>query len=217
MRGDERRGFDAVICDVDGVVRLWQPDSMTRWDLAYGLPEGTLAGAAFAEHRLRPVITGLVTDEQWRAQVATDLRDACGSLERAQELVAAWRARNGLVDSEVVALLVRARRHVRVVALSNATTCLEEQLTELGVDNVFHAIVNTAREGVCKPDPRIYRIAARRAGAEPSRCLSPTTPNETSKPRASSGCLLSTIADIAIWKTLSRLYSLQRCNSSNYL
>lgn len=170
MRG-QRRPFDAVICDVDGVVRIWPPDSMTRWDLAYGLPEGTLAAHAFAEHRLLAVITGQVTDEEWRAQVALDLRERCGSLERAQELVAGWRARNGLVNSEVVSLLIKARRHVTVVALSNSTTYLEEQLQDLGVIDAFDAIVNTAREGVCKPDLRIYQIAARRAGADPARCL----------------------------------------------
>ncbi|WP_460515259.1 HAD family hydrolase [Flindersiella endophytica] len=167
----DQGAFDAVISDVDGVVRLWPPDSMTRWDTAFGLPEGTLAGHAFAEHRLLPAITGQVTDEEWRAQVASDLQPVCGSVERARQLVAAWRARNGEANAEVVSLLTKARRHVRVVALSNATTLLEEQLAELGAHNAFDAIVNTAREGVCKPDPRIYRIAAERAGADPARCL----------------------------------------------
>jgi putative hydrolase of the HAD superfamily len=169
--GNERNAFDAIICDIDGVVRIWPPDAMTRWDNAFGLPEGTLADHAFAEHRLLPAITGQVTDEEWRAHVAEDLRELCGSLERSQELVAGWRARNGLANAEVVTLLTKARRHLTVVALSNATTLLEEQLAELGVTAAFDAIVNTAREGVRKPDPRIYHIAAERAGTEPARCL----------------------------------------------
>jgi putative hydrolase of the HAD superfamily len=178
MSGDsesERNAFDTIICDIDGVVRLWPPDAMTRWDTAFGLPQGTLAGHAFAEHRLLPAITGQVTDEEWRAHVAEDLRELCGSLERARHLVAGWRALNGLANAEVVSLLTKARRHptnpLTIVALSNATTLLEEQLAELGVTAVFDAIVNTAREGVCKPDPRIYHIAAERAGTEPARCL----------------------------------------------
>lgn len=167
----DQRTFDALICDVDGVVRLWPSDSMTRWDTAFGLPEGTLADHAFAEHRLLPAITGQVTDEQWRANVAEDLQSICGDRERAQQLVAAWRARNGTANAEVVSLLTKARSRLEVVALSNATTLLEEQLAELDVTKAFDAIVNTAREGVCKPDPRIYHIAAERAGTEPARCL----------------------------------------------
>ena len=70
------RPFDALLVDLDGVLRRW-PD-MEDLDLAHDLPAGTLAAAAFAPARLRPAITGDCTDGQWRAAVAADLAATCG-------------------------------------------------------------------------------------------------------------------------------------------
>ncbi|GAA2744985.1 HAD-IA family hydrolase [Kitasatospora cinereorecta] len=163
--------FEAVLCDLDGVLRLWDPDGMTGLDRQYGLPEGSLAAAAFRAERLLPAVTGAVTDEQWRAAVAGDLAEPCGSAGRAAELVAAWGRQANEVDHEVLALLTAVRRRMPVVLVSNATTRLERDLTALGLDTAVDAVVNTARIGVAKPDERVYRIAAERAGVPPQRCL----------------------------------------------
>ncbi|MEV7004142.1 hypothetical protein AB0N62_41885 [Streptomyces sp. NPDC093982] len=40
----DTRPFDAVLCDFDGVVHLWDPDGMTSLDRAWSLAEGTLTG-----------------------------------------------------------------------------------------------------------------------------------------------------------------------------
>ncbi|ONK13067.1 HAD family hydrolase [Streptomyces sp. MP131-18] len=178
--------FDAVLCDIDGVLRIWDPAAMTDLDLAYGLPPGALAGAAFRPDLLLPAVTGAVADGEWRAAVAADLAAACGGPERARALVAEWSAVGARVDREVAALLAQVRRRVPVVLVSNATTRLEADLTALGLATadaggaggtggaapaVCDAVVNSSRIGVAKPDPRVYRLAAERAGAEVTRCL----------------------------------------------
>jgi putative hydrolase of the HAD superfamily len=163
--------FDAVLCDLDGVLRLWDPDEMSGLDREYGLPGGTLAAAAFRPERLAPAVTGKITDEQWRSAVAEDLAEACGSAERAHALSAAWGMLIGQVDENVLALLSAARRQVPVVLVTNATTRLEADLAQLGLTDAVDAVVNTARIGVAKPDPRVYQIAAQRAGVPVSRCL----------------------------------------------
>ena len=163
--------FDALLCDFDGVLRLWDPQGMPGLDRAYGLPEGTLAAAAFAPERLLPAVTGQVTDEQWRASVAVELTRFCGSLERAQELTAEWTALTGAVDAAVLELLAAARRRGPVLLVSNATTRLESDLGLLGLDDVFDVVVSSARIGVAKPDPAIYRYAAEMAGMSVERCL----------------------------------------------
>ena len=167
---DGRRPFDAVLCDVDGVVRLWG-DGMERLDEVYGLPAGTLAAHAFAPHRLEPAITGQVTDEEWRTAVAHDLSAPCGSLDRARRLVADWSSLVGEVDQAVLDLLATARRHVPVALVSNATTRLEHDLAKLGILDAVDVVINTAQLGVCKPDVRVLRHAAERVGASPGRCL----------------------------------------------
>jgi putative hydrolase of the HAD superfamily len=162
--------FDAVLCDIDGVVRHWPPDH--HLEARFGLPAGTVAGAAFAPARLWPALTGQVTDGQWREAVAMELAAACGSLPRARELVTQWGSvRACRVDRVVVDLLIRARRHVPVVLVSNATDRLEDDLDALGLLAVADAVVNSSRVGAAKPDPLIYRAAAVAAGVPASRCL----------------------------------------------
>jgi putative hydrolase of the HAD superfamily len=162
-------GVVAVLCDLDGVLRRWPP--IDDLDRAHGLPPGTLAAAAFAPGRLPAAVTGRCTDEEWRADVTADLAADFGP-ERAAAVVAEWSALTGEVDTEVAAFLAGARRRgLPVVLVTNATTRLEADLARLGIGDHVDHVVNSAREGVAKPDPRIYRIAADRAGVPPAGCL----------------------------------------------
>ncbi|WP_331767195.1 HAD-IA family hydrolase [Embleya sp. NBC_00896] len=161
--------YDAVLCDIDGVLRHWPvADDLER---AHALPLGALAAAAFAPARLMPAITGEVTDEEWRSAVVADLTDVHGSMDRARAAVAAWSDLVPIVDREVVALLARLRGVAPVALVSNATTRLEWDLARQGLADLADTVVNTARVGVAKPDPRVYRIAAERVGTPVRRCL----------------------------------------------
>ncbi|MFF0094693.1 HAD-IA family hydrolase [Streptomyces canus] len=161
--------YAAVLCDVDGVLRHWPADK--EIEHAHGLPAGALAAAAFAPARVHPAITGEITDEQWRSAVAADLANSCGSKERAHAAVAAWSELLPLVDLELVDLLTRVRDVASVALVSNGTTRLEQDLARQGLDSLAHTVVNTARLGVAKPDPRVYRIAAEAVAATAERCL----------------------------------------------
>ncbi|MFJ1752945.1 HAD-IA family hydrolase [Kitasatospora sp. NPDC088134] len=164
----ERR-VGAVLCDLDGVVRIW--GDLTEVDGAFGLAPRTVGGAAFRPERLLPAITGVVTDHQWREAVAGDLVAVCGSAERAREVVAAWGRQPFRVDAEVVALLGAVRRHVPVVLVSNATDRLEADLAALGLDAEVDAVLNTARIGFAKPDARVFAAAAALVGVPAEHCL----------------------------------------------
>ncbi|MDQ0836170.1 putative hydrolase of the HAD superfamily [Streptomyces achromogenes] len=163
------RPYDAVLCDIDGVVRHWPTaDGIER---SHGLPAGALAKAAFAPSRLHPAITGETTDEQWRSAVAADLTEICGSSAHAHAAVTDWSNLVPRVDHEVVFLLAQARTIATVALVSNATTRLEWDLAQQGLDDLADIVVNTSRVGVMKPDPRVYLLAAERAGAPLHRCL----------------------------------------------
>jgi putative hydrolase of the HAD superfamily len=165
--GDLR--FDALLVDLDGVLRRWPP--VTDLDIKHGLPPGTFAEAAFAPDRARAAITGRCTDDEWRAAVAADLAVSAG-YERAAAVVADWTALTGEIDPAVAGLLAAAReRGLPVVLVSNATTRLEADIALLGIGDHVDHVVSSARVGVAKPDPRIFRVAAEKAGVAPSRCL----------------------------------------------
>jgi putative hydrolase of the HAD superfamily len=151
------------------VLRHWPPNH--DLEQAHGLPPGALAAAAFAPERLGPAVVGAVTDEQWRAAIVADLAVVLGSAERARAAVAAWSAVRGTVDPAVVELLTRARAVVPVALVSNATTRLEADLEWHGLADLADVVVNTARIGVAKPDPRVYLLAAARLGVPVHRCL----------------------------------------------
>jgi putative hydrolase of the HAD superfamily len=68
------RSFDAVLCDLDGVLRRWDDLDL---DAAHGLPTGTFATAAFGDS-VQAAVTGACTDQQWRAAVEAALAEVCG-------------------------------------------------------------------------------------------------------------------------------------------
>lgn len=161
--------YKAVLCDIDGVLRHWPP--LDTLDTAHGLAPGSFATAAFAPERLIPAITGRVTDALWRSAVEESLAQACGSPTTARAVVTAWSRQTPRVDTGVAALLRSVRRIVPVVLVSNATTRLEHDLEHSGLADLAESVVNSARVGCAKPDPRIYLIAAQRVDTPVHQCL----------------------------------------------
>jgi putative hydrolase of the HAD superfamily len=65
------------------------------------------------------------------------------------------------------ALLTRLRGSVRLGVVSNFYGNLEVLLAEAGLATALDTVVESARVGVQKPDPAIYRLAAERLGLPP--------------------------------------------------
>ncbi|KWW99653.1 HAD family phosphatase [Carbonactinospora thermoautotrophica] len=165
--------YDALLCDVDGVLRHWDTQEHVAQDLEhrYVLPAGTIHSVALDPERLRPAVLGRVTAEEWFAGVARALLPFCGTIDRASAVVEEWSRGRGRIDEEVLDLLATARKRVPVALVSNATTRLEQDLRVLGVEESVDLVVNSARLGMAKPDPGIYLAAAERLGVAPGRCL----------------------------------------------
>ncbi|HEX4226229.1 MAG TPA: HAD-IA family hydrolase [Pseudonocardiaceae bacterium] len=161
------RPIDAVLCDLDGVLRRWDEIDL---DQVHGLPAGTFAETALASKRARAAVTGALTDEQWRAAVEADLARVCGA-ETARAVVADWTALTGRIDEQVADLLRAVRKTMPVILVSNATIRLDADLAALGIADLADGVVDSSAVGVAKPDPRIYAIAAERAGVPVQRCL----------------------------------------------
>ncbi|GGP09836.1 HAD-IA family hydrolase [Nonomuraea glycinis] len=156
--------FDAILCDLDGVLRQFDHAVQADLEARYGLP---LRKTAFDPALILPATLGHITEEQWVASVAA----ALGGDERARAAAAEFAAVPFRVDEEVRALLARAQERVPVVLVTNAMDTLEGHLDQLGLTYFADAVVSSARVGVAKPDRRIYEIAAELAGAAPERCL----------------------------------------------
>ncbi|MFD5824879.1 HAD-IA family hydrolase [Lentzea sp. NPDC060358] len=133
-----------LLLDLDGVLRAYEPTP----------PK--IAEVAFAPSLLHRAVTGQITDEQWHDEIARTVP---------RHEVDSW-AVVGSVMPEALALVRAARRQCFVALLSNATTRLESDLELLGLDVEFDAVFNSARLGVAKPDPAIYRRVLDELGCE---------------------------------------------------
>ncbi|WP_432079449.1 HAD-IA family hydrolase [Streptomyces sp. YPW6] len=164
------RAFDAVLCDLDNVIRFYDTDPLAALERAAGLPEGTTTDIAYAPETDLPLLLGRITPDAWVESIAAGLTERVGA-ERAHELGRALADAPFRADEEVVTLLRRARTHVPLVLVTNATLQLDADLALLGLTDLADAVVSSAVEQVAKPDPAIYRIAAGRAGVPVERCL----------------------------------------------
>ncbi|MER6602925.1 HAD-IA family hydrolase [Streptomyces parvus] len=164
------RAFDAVLCDLDNVIRFYDTAPLDALERAAGLPEGTTTDIAYAPEIDLPLLLGRITPDAWVESVAAGLTERVGA-ERVHELGRALADAPFRADEEVVSLLRRARTHVPLVLVTNATLQLDADLTLLGLTDLADAVVSSAVEQVAKPDPAIYRIAAERAGVPMERCL----------------------------------------------
>ena len=150
--------FKVLLLDLDGVLRIWDPDLTGAVELAHGLPAGTLSVAAFAPHRLQPALTGAVNDETWRASVAEAIAAEHG--EVAHAAVHEWMVPTGTVDPQVLDIVRHARSQLRVVVFTNATSRLEDDIAQLGLTDEVDGVTSSADIGLTKPDPDVFsRIA----------------------------------------------------------
>ncbi|MER5429337.1 HAD-IA family hydrolase [Streptomyces sp. NPDC002588] len=169
-RGPDRP-FDAVLCDIDNVVRHFDSAHLEALERAAGLAEGTTKKVAFSPEVDGPLLLGQITEQEWVAAIARGLAGLVEDEETAWSLGTALLESPFRADDEVVALLRRARTRVPLVLVSNATTGLEADLAAMGLTDLADEVVSSARVGLAKPDPRILELAAARAGVRPGRCL----------------------------------------------
>ncbi|WP_393082227.1 HAD-IA family hydrolase [Streptomyces sp. LN704] len=164
------RPFDAVLCDVDNVIRVYDPSRLNALERAAGLAEGTTMKLAFAPDTVLPLVVGRITPDEWARSAVRGLAGLV-SEAAARELGRALVRTPFRADAAVVSLLRGARAQVPLVLVTNTSVQLEEDLEVLGLTDLADHVVSSARVGIAKPDRRIYDIAVERAGVPAERCL----------------------------------------------
>ena len=161
---------NAILTDLDGVIRIWSPEIHRKAERATGLPEGAILRSAFSDGLLPLVITGQISDDEWRRKIADQLSQDFpeANTERAVEL---WSASPGEVNLEVMEILRACREKAQLVLISNATSRLPSDLQRLGIAEDFDHIINSSEVGFTKPDPNIYFAALDTVEATPEQAL----------------------------------------------
>jgi len=161
--------FEAILVDLDGVIRHWQ-SSDESIETAFSLPAGSIRKAAFSPEIVDLAITGAIADEEWRERIVEKLRCQSGA-EHAREAVALWTEQPGAIDQNVLSLLKGCKSSIKLVLVTNATSRLPRDLQALGLLGFFHAVVNSSQVGAKKPSEKIFRAALVQASTVPERAL----------------------------------------------
>ncbi len=125
---------------------------------------------AFADpEQLEAVLTGRISDAQWRAAVADVLVGRHGPGGAAA--VAEWTSLHGRVDDAVLRIVRKERARRPVALLTNATDRLRADLDRLGLAGEVDAVFNSSELGLAKPDERVFALACASLELAPAQCL----------------------------------------------
>ena len=160
---------DAVVIDLDGVIRHWDEAYMSEAEERLGLPTRTLSAVALEPERLDRVHDGRLAFEEWCAEVGAVV--AASHRVDSQAVADAWFTATWEIDLGVVDLLEAVRSLVPVALLSNASTHLQKDLDLCGIGDAFDLVVGSAEIGIAKPERGAFLSATTGLGVAPGRAL----------------------------------------------
>jgi glucose-1-phosphatase len=144
------RAVRAVVFDLDGVIRHFDPEHVAGIERAHGIDAGSIEAFAFSSPIIHDVTTGRIRRSEWIAAIGEHLG--------APAAAAAWDAQPFTADTELLTLVDELRTAGVVVAiLTNGTDTVPEELARTGIDDRFDAVFNSATIGHAKPDVRAFR------------------------------------------------------------
>ncbi|GAA2901957.1 HAD family hydrolase [Microbacterium esteraromaticum] len=160
-----------ILFDIGGVLEIvdddaWQDQWWSRWCERTGL-ERPEFDARVEGADLPPIdITAGHEAVFWqRLAVALDLEPDDSDAMRADF----WDAYCGTANTELIEYARSLAPRAGVAILSNsADGAREEEERRFGFSSIFDPICYSHEQGVNKPDPRAYREALRRMGADPA-------------------------------------------------
>lgn len=167
--------FQAVLWDLGGVITTSPFDNFNRYEAERGLPRNFIRGVNAINHQ----------DNAWaRFESSRCTVDEFDLLFAAEAAAAGHEIRGreviGLLGGDVrprmVKVLTRCKQDYRVACLTNnanagqgsGMSSTDQQAEDVkSVMRLFDVIIESSKEGMRKPDPRIYRMACERVGVAP--------------------------------------------------
>lgn len=168
-RWSDGMDIEGLIFDFGGVIWDMRWDACRALEDEHALPRGSIFETLYRSETWRAIERGQGNPEAWREEAHRSLETRAGRpLPRLHDR---WRERQSLLVDNV-ALIRGLRPPYRTAILSNADVSLRTRLEEdLGILDLFDALVCSAEVGLAKPDPAVYRLAAARLALVPEACL----------------------------------------------
>jgi putative hydrolase of the HAD superfamily len=164
-----RERAQALLIDLDGVLRRWDPAPMIAVEVEYGLEPAALLETAMSWDIYRPAVSGEITDAEWMRLVAERLPL---DPEKAAEAVARWQSYRGEPDPDALAFVREVRAGGRTVGLAtNATDRLRPDLDALGLTGEVDVVISSWELKLHKPAPEFFARACELIGTRPDQVL----------------------------------------------
>jgi glucose-1-phosphatase len=159
----------AVIFDFGGViVRTEDQAGRRKWEAQLGLGQGELSRLVFDSPAAIAATLGQAQEAAVWAHLAEALRLDEAQLDACRRDF--WSGDR--LDTDLVELLKSLRPRYKTAILSNAWSGAREMFTrQFGLDQAVDAIIISAEEGVAKPLPLAYELAAERLGVRPAEAV----------------------------------------------
>jgi putative hydrolase of the HAD superfamily len=166
--------IQAVIWDFGGVISSSPFEAFTAYEQAHGLPRDFLRTVNATNH----------LDNAWARFERSDIDLAAFDEAFAQESAALGHAVRGkavigLLGGTIRPAMVEALRRLRPrlkigLITNNVASPGAENADPTGRDAVlplFHHVIESAKLGLRKPDPRIYRLMCEALAVQPAQCV----------------------------------------------
>lgn len=129
--------------------------------------------------------------------------ESCKQVLEIERLVECCMAKNRHnIDNVSGPVLKVLASEYKLGVVSNFYGNLNSVLAEFGIDKYFSSVTESAVVGVRKPDPEIFRIAARGLGLEPAECIViGDSADKDIIPAQTAGCRTVWLASAAGWDT----------------
>lgn len=150
--------IQVALFDFGGVVvPVATAETMARLEHELALAPGNLQALMYEGDLWPELSVGRLTDQEYWRGLGELVGRGAGELQELLREV--WTPHS--VDHGVIEIVQSLRRRMKVALLSNATRDLEGQLAALGIAHLFTPVINSARVGLRKPDPEVFRHALR--------------------------------------------------------
>ncbi len=164
-----RQPARALLIDLDGVLRQWDPQVGESIETKYGLAPGTLLKTAMTWDIYRPAVAGEIDDADCMRLIAMRLplpeADAAAA-------VAEWQRHRGRIDQDVLGFVSEVRAAGLPVGLAtNATDLLRGDLEALGLADAFDVVLSSWELKIHKPAPEFFVASCAALNQDPQWVL----------------------------------------------
>jgi putative hydrolase of the HAD superfamily len=190
-------GIRAALFDFGGVISTSPFEAFTRYEREHGLPDDFLRGLnatnpdenAWARHERNELTFGEFCEayegEALAAGHTIDAREVIGCLA-------------GDLRPEMLEAIGRCHERLRTGLITNNMAAMNDAGAPSwlsAVHDLFDVVIESSKEGIRKPDPRIYEMACEQLGVEPSEIVFLDDLGINLKPAAAMGMTTIKVVD----------------------